>query len=410
VTKGDFVKIPKSTWAALIVASLGYFVDIYDLILFSIVRVPSLKSLGLPTEEILEKGVLLLNLQMAGMLIGGIFFGIMGDKLGRLSVLFGSIVLYSVANFLNGFVQNIDQYAVLRLIAGIGLAGELGAGITLVSELFPKDKRGYGTTMIATIGVSGALLAWFVADHFDWRIAYMIGGGMGLLLLLIRVGVAESGLFSKTKNSHHVRGDFLSLFRSRERFMRFMACIGVGLPIWYVVGILITLSPEFSKELNTTDVVNAGKAVFFCYFGLSLGDLTSGLVSQWLQSRKKSIFLFLSGNVFFILIYFFYTGLSVEQFYLVCFGLGFSSGYWAMFATVSAEQFGTNLRATVATSAPNFVRGSLVLMSFFFTSLKPEVGLLHAGLLTGMVVMTLSYLGLWKLKESFHHDLDFIET
>lgn len=401
----------KKTYFAVLVAALGYFVDIYDLILFSIVRVPSLKALGLDDAAITSQGLLLLNLQMGGMLIGGILFGILGDKKGRLSVLFGSIFLYSVANVLNGFVQNIEQYALLRFIAGIGLAGELGAGITLVAEMMPKEKRGYGTTVISAVGISGALLAWWMAAEFSWRGAYIAGGIMGIMLLFLRVGVLESGLFENLKNQTHDvrRGDFLSLFTNRSKLRRFINGIAIGAPLWYVVGILITLSPEFAKALEATDAVDAGKSVFYSYAGLVVGDIVAGLLSQKLRSRKKVILIFLISTVVAIMTFFRLNGLNSDQFYFVTFVLGFCVGYWVLFVTVAAEQFGTNLRATVATSTPNFVRGSLLLISVLFSALKPSLGLLNAGLTTGIVTMVFAFTGLYFIDETFHKDLDFVE-
>lgn len=399
----------KKVILAVLVASLGYFVDIYDLILFSIVRVPSLRDLGLNDQEILDQGLLLLNMQMGGMLLGGILFGVLGDKKGRLSVLFGSILLYSVANLLNAFVQSIESYAVLRFIAGIGLAGELGAGVTLVSEILPKEKRGYGTTIIATVGVSGALLAWYIAEHYDWRAAYIIGGCMGLALLFLRIGVLESGLFEKCKTQGMVRGDFLSLIRDKKKALKFLACIFVGIQLWFVVGILITLSPEFSTSLGISNNVVAGKSVFYCYLGLVFGDLASGLWSQLLKSRKKSMLTFLVLSALSIFAFFFARNLATEHFYFLCFILGFASGYWAIFVTIAAEQFGTNLRATVATTVPNFVRGSLVPISALFAFLKSDFGLMGAGLSVGILCIVLSFWGLYSLKESFHTDLDFLD-
>jgi MFS transporter, putative metabolite:H+ symporter len=401
----------KKVYLAVIVAALGYFVDIYDLILFSIVRVPSLKSLGLSDAEITSQGILLLNLQMGGMLLGGILFGILGDRKGRLSVLFGSIFLYSLANFLNGWVQTVEQYAVLRFFAGVGLAGELGAGITLVAEMIPKDKRGYGTTIIAAVGVSGALLAWFMASRFDWRTAYFFGGGLGFMLLLLRVGVLESGLFQNLKTSQHTirRGDFLSLFTNRSRLRRFLNGIAIGAPLWFVVGILITLSPEFSKALGGLEPVDAGQCVFFCYAGLVVGDIMAGLLSQLLKSRKKAILIFLTGTTLSTLAFFYFRELTANQFYLLTFIIGIFVGYWVLFVTVSAEQFGTNLRATVATTTPNFVRGSLIFISFLFATLKPHLGFLNAGLITGLTTMTIAFIGLYFIDETFHKDLDFTE-
>tara|TARA_B110001454_G_C12723234_1_gene436031 strand:- start:7149 stop:8363 length:1215 start_codon:yes stop_codon:yes gene_type:complete len=401
----------KKVYFAVIIAALGYFVDIYDLILFSIVRVPSLKAIGLSDADITSKGLLILNLQMAGMLIGGVFFGVLGDRKGRLSVLFGSIFLYSIANILNGFVQTYEQYAILRFIAGIGLAGELGAGITLVAEMIPKDKRGYGTTIVSAVGVSGALLAWYMANEFDWRTAYFFGGGMGLALLFLRVGVLESGLFENLKKSHGVasRGDFLSLFTNRSRLRRFVNGIAIGAPLWYVVGILITLSPEFFKALGGTEIIEAGRCVFFSYAGLVVGDIMAGILSQIFKSRRKVIFGFLLATTVSILAYFSLRELTANQFYTLTFFMGICVGFWVLFVTVSAEQFGTNLRATVATSTPNFVRGSLVVISLIFSALKPSFGILNAGLITGVITMVFSFVGLYYIDETFHKDLDFVE-
>lgn len=402
----------KKVYFAVIIAALGYFVDIYDLILFSIVRVPSLKAIGLSDVDITSKGLLILNLQMAGMLIGGVFFGVLGDRRGRLSVLFGSIFLYSIANILNGFVQTFEQYAVLRFVAGIGLAGELGAGITLVAEMIPKDKRGYGTTIVSAVGVSGALLAWYMASEFDWRTAYFFGGGMGLALLFLRVGVLESGLFENLKKSHVVasRGDFLSLFTNRSRLRRFVNGIAIGTPLWYVVGILITLSPEFYQALGGLEAVEAGRCVFFSYAGLVVGDILAGILSQLLKSRRKVIFGFLVSISLCILAYFNLRELTANQFYTLTFIMGICVGYWVLFVTVSAEQFGTNLRATVATSTPNFVRGSLIFISVIFSALKPSLGILSAGLITGVMTMVVAFIGLYFVDETFHKDLDFVET
>jgi MFS family permease len=395
---------------AVIVAALGYFVDIYDLILFSIVRVPSLKSFGLEGSALMDWGLFLLNVQMVGMLVGGVLFGVYGDKKGRLQILFASILLYSTANLLNGFVTSLEAYAWLRFFAGLGLAGELGAGITLVSESLPKEKRGYGTTLVAGIGVSGALAAYFVAEHFDWRAAYKIGGGLGLALLFLRIGVHESGLFAKTAQAHAERGNFLSLFTNRDRLRRFLLCILVGLQLWYVVGILVTLSPEFARALGVTGEISAGRSVFYCYGGLVVGDFGSGLLSQVLRSRRKAMGLFMGASLVFSAAYFFAHGVSESAFYGLCFLLGCASGYWAIFATVAAEQFGTNLRATVATSVPNFVRASLVPISLAFTALKDPLGILGSGALVGAVCASISFVALKFIPETYSKDLDYLET
>lgn len=393
----------------VIVAALGYFVDIYDLLLFSIVRIDSLKSLGVPDAELLNQGVYLINMQMAGLLIGGILWGILGDKRGRITVLFASIVIYSLANVANGFVTTVDQYAILRFIAGIGLAGELGVGITLVAEILPKEIRGYGTSLVAGVGMLGAVLAYFIAEHFEWRIAYFIGGGLGLLLLLMRVKVFESGIFTKTKEKTASRGNFFQLFATNKQFLKYLRCIVIGIPVWFVAGILMTFSPEFGKALNLDVAIVAGKAVMWEYVGLTIGDISSGLLSQYFNSRKKVVRLFILLVGLFVVIYLFIPLKTASMFYVVCVFLGFAAGYWALFVTIAAEQFGTNLRATVATTVPNFVRGSMVIMTPTFLIFKDQFGILVGASLLGLLTITIALLGLWKMDETFGKDLDFIE-
>lgn len=407
----ELKSLDKSVMLAVLVAALGYFVDIYDLLLFSIVRVNSLKSLGIPEDQLLEKGVLLINVQMAGLLLGGIIWGVLGDKRGRLSVLFGSIFLYSVANLLNGFVQTVDQYVVLRFIAGIGLAGELGAGVTLVAEMMPRHLRGYGTSFIASVGIMGAVVASLTADFFDWRVAYFVGGGLGFLVLLLRVGVTESGLFHKMKNqSHVVRGNFLSLFQQKDIFLRYLCVILVGVPLWYIVGILVTFSPEFGRAMGMTELPSAGKAVLFCYLGASFSDFFSGLLSQWVQSRRKVILYYLIAMIFIVAWHFSFASVSMAAFYFSCALLGVASGYWAIFVTVAAEQFGTNIRSTVATTAPNFVRGAVIPLALLFQSLAASWGVIQSGIAVGALTIVIAFISLYYLEETFHKDLDYLDN
>ncbi|MDG4475626.1 MFS transporter [Thiovibrio frasassiensis] len=394
----------------VIVAALGYFVDIYDLVLFSIVRVPSLKSLGFSGQALIDNGVFLLNMQMAGMLVGGILWGILGDRKGRLTIMFASIFLYSLANLANGLATTLPAYATLRFIAGIGLAGELGAGITLVSEILHKSIRGYGTMLVASVGVSGAILANLVATTFDWRTAFVIGGVLGLLLLVTRIRVAESGMFRAMDDRTGVRrGNFLALFTDWLRFRRYCNSILIGIPIWFVVGVLITFSPEFGVALGISGPVSAGNSVMFCYLGLIAGDLSSGLVSQLLRSRKKAILIFLFLTVAGITLYFLQGGQSPAFFYGVCGFLGFAGGYWAIFVTVAAEQFGTNLRATVATTVPNFVRGMVVPITMLFQLGRNYLSLESSALLVGAICLIAAFLALAGLEETFHKDLDYFE-
>lgn len=395
--------------ALVVIAALGYFVDIYDLILFSIVRVPSLKSLGLTGSELFDSGIFLLNTQMAGMLVGGLLWGILGDKRGRVSVLFGSILMYSVANIANGFVHSVEMYALLRFVAGVGLAGELGAGITLVAETLPKETRGWGTMIIGGVGISGAILAGIIAEHFDWRTCYFIGGGLGLLLLLLRAGAYESGMFKSTTEKSVARGQFFQLFASKERFLRYLRCILIGMPTWYVIGILVTFSPELGAALGVPGVIVAGRSVMMAYAGLVVGDIISGVLSQYLRSRKKVIGAFLAATVGGVAGYFLFPYHSVAQFYWACFALGISVGYWALFVTVAAEQFGTNLRATVATTAPNFIRASLIPLIILFGYLKIWMGPIHSAMVVGAISIGIAAVALAPMKDTFDTDLDYLE-
>ncbi|HTA16503.1 MAG TPA: MFS transporter, partial [bacterium] len=396
----------------ILVAALGYFVDIYDLLLFSMVRTPSLVSLGVPTDQLLAQGVRLFDMQMGGLLLGGILWGMLGDKKGRLSVLFGSIILYSLANLANGMVGGLGQYAFCRLLAGIGLAGELGAGITLVAEIMPKQSRGWGTSIVATVGILGAVVGYAVAGSTDWRHAYFIGGGLGIALLLLRLGVVESGMFKRTAASHPNRGDFFMLFRDIGRFLKYLRVIAIGLPLWYLVGILMTFSPELGKSFGFPVLPSAGKAVAMCYAGLAAGDLGSGMLSQWLRSRKRAVALFMLAQGIGVLLYFTLGRVSLSAFYACCVLSGLGAGYWALFVTIGAEQFGTNIRATVATTVPNMVRGAVVPMSLAFAALQgPALGLSATGsaLAVGVLVFALALWGLAGLEETFHKDLDYVE-
>ncbi len=405
----------------IIVAALGYFVDIYDLVLFGMERVSSLKEIlteSLPASQlsnidtlVKEIGIGLMNWQMFGMLIGGIFWGILGDKKGRLSVLFGSIFVYSVANILNGLVHDTDTYALLRFISGFGLAGE--AGITLVSESMSKEKRGYGATIVASVGLLGAVVAGTIGIAIgNWRASYIIGGIMGMLLLILRIGVLESGMFKQVKESNITKGNFLSLFTSKHRFMKFITIILVALPVWYVMAILITLCPELMKSLNMEDPPkNARLAMTLAYAGITVGDVASGLLSQKLKSRKKSLILFLSLTILFTSFYFIFAKMSIVIFYTVVTMIGFATGYWAIFIATASELFGTNLRATVTTSVPNFVRGGTILINTLFLFLANTLALenIKAAIIVGIIVFSLGIWAWYKLEETFGKDLNYVE-
>lgn len=394
----------------VIVIAMGYFVDIYDLILFGVVRVESLSELGLDKEGITLWGSIILNAQMAGMLIGGILWGILGDKKGRLSVLFASIILYSVANLLNAFVTDVEQYAVLRFIAGIGLAGELGAGVTLVAEILPKELRGYGVMTIAAFGVLGVVAANIVAEHFAWRNAYIIGGVLGFLLLVLRFRVRESAMFEHHVSDDIKRGQFFALFAHKKLFTKYIKAIVIGMPLWYVVGVLVMFSPEFAQALSIQGEVSAGQALMYTYIGLSVGDLASGYLSQQMRSRKRAYTIFMVLSVASVLYYFSLNGASANDFYIAAFLLGVFCGYWALFITMAAEQFGTNIRATVATTVPNFVRGAVVPITSSFMLLKESMGVLGSAAVVGAVTFSIALIALYYTRETFHEDLDYIEA
>jgi len=394
----------------IIVAALGYFVDIYDLILFSIVRVKSLKELGVPDADLLDVGATIINSQMFGMLLGGILWGVLGDKRGRLSVLFGSIILYSLANIANGFANSVTSYTIIRFIAGVGLAGELGAGITLVTESMSKENRGYGTMIVAGVGLFGAVAAALIGGHYTWQTSYFIGGGMGLLLLLLRVGLAESGLFKDVKETNIQRGNILMLFNNAGRFKKYICCILIGLPLWFVVGILVTFSPEFGRALNATGILNAGEGIMYCYIGIAIGDIVAGFLCQLLKSRLKVMLIFLLLTAVAIVIYLYSFGLSPKTFIWLSLFLGFASGYWATFVTIASEQFGTNLRATVTTTVPNFVRGSLVIVIWGFQYFKEQLGILQGAMVVGAICLIIALIALSQLKETFKKDLDYVEV
>lgn len=398
---------------AVIVAALGYFVDIYDLQLFGIIRVASLRSLGLTEDQIRIEGESILQWQMVGLMIGGIIAGIMGDKKGRLSVLFGSIVLYSLANIANGFVETVEQYKWIRFVAGLGLAGELGVGITLVSEITKKEKRGLATSLVAGIGLTGAVVAFIMKENFSWRTCYFIGGGLGMLLLILRISVYESGMFNAVKKTDVQRGNFFMLFTNWDRFKRYLFGILIGLPTWYVIGVLVYFSSDFAREFGITEKVDPGKAIMYAYAAISLGDILIGLVSQRLQSRKKALFIFYGITLVFMLLFFTvqWNG-SAEKMYWICAGLGFGTGFWAIFVTMGAEQFGTNLRATAATTIPNMVRGMLAIFILpLFKTLRniDGMGYVKGGIYAGIIIMTITIVAALLSKETFHKDLDYVE-
>jgi len=400
----------------VIVGALGYFVDIYDLLLFTIVREPSLKDIGINLSDAkaaIAASTKIINWQMVGLLIGGILWGTLGDRKGRLSVLFGSILIYSIANFITGYVETVDHYAYARFAAGIGLAGELGAGITLVSELLPKEKRGIGTSLVAGIGLFGAVFAYFTYDFTnDWRLCYKIGGVLGVGLLLLRVSLSESGMFKETREKNVSRGNIFMFFNNAERFRKYMLAILIGLPTWFVIGILVNFSNRFATVLYGENNIDSGRAIMFAYIGIAVGDILIGLISQYFKSRKKALYLFYSLCIISGILFFSPINDSDPIMYGICLALGFSTGFWAIFVTMGAEQFGTNIRATAATTIPNMVRGALPLLNLMFKDLFQDNwgwNLVNSGIVTGTIVMVIAVISVYFTRETFHKDLNYIE-
>jgi len=395
---------------AVLVAALGYFVDIYDLLLFAIVRIESLTSLGLTPEAVKTEGEAILQWQMVGLLIGGIIAGIIADRRGRLSVLFGSILFYSLANIANGMVETVEQYKWIRFFAGLGLAGELGVGITLVSELISKEKRGIATSLVAGIGLTGAVVAYVMKQNFDWRVCYYIGGGLGLLLLILRISVFESGMYKEVKKMDVQRGNFFMLFTDTDRFRRYIFSILIGLPTWFVIGVLVAFSNEFGKWMGIREPIDPGKAIMFSYAAISVGDILIGFVSQWFKSRKKALYLFYAITIVFTVLFFLQWNGSAAGMYWICAGLGFGTGFWAIFVTMGAEQFGTNLRATAATTIPNMVRGMLaIFITPLFQFLRGMTDYYTGGWLAAIIIMIITLVAAYFTKETFGKDLNYVE-
>ncbi len=394
---------------AIVASALGFFVDLYDIIIVSVVRTKSLLACGVPESELMSKGVMLLNVQMAGMLIGGFIWGIIGDKKGRLSVLFGSIVLYSVATFANGFIHNFELYLALRFLAGLGLAGELGAGITLVSEQMPQKWRGIGPSIIGSFGMLGAIMGAYIGGKYSWESTYIIGGVIGFALLVLRLGVLESGMYEKIKAETSVRGDLKLIFKNPTKLKKYISIFLLGFPAWYINGIIMTFTPEIAKSMNMSEIPSVS-VVFTMYFlGFTFGDISCGVVSQFFKSRKKAILLYLFSFGIFLALFFIFGKNSVTLYYSFFFGLGLAAGYTIVLLTLAAEQFGTNIRSTVTTSSLNLIRGSLIPQTILFTSLIPWVGILASGILSGVFSLGVSFWALTNLEETFDKSLDFIE-
>jgi len=394
---------------ALLVAALGYFVDVFDLWLYPVFRIASLTDLGYSGAELAQHSTAILNAQMIGMLLGGLVFGVLGDKMGRKTALFGSIIIYASATLFNAFVWDAESYTIARAISGFGLAGELGAGVTLTMEVMKKEQRGWAPTIIAGFGLLGAVAAGLIGDLVSWRVGYFCGGLMGFALFLLRLKVSNSGLFDSSRASDVEHGSLWMLLNNPERLKRYLLCILIGIPLWFVAGLLLTFAPEFATELKVVGAISPGHAVMYFALAMPIGDIVSGYFSQIIKSRRKALLLFLSLLLLSLVSYFTLHDLERNAFYALYMLLGFFVGYWAVLMATVTEQFGTNLRATAATTVPNFVRGSTVLMTLSLGALKPHYGLLDSAALIGGIVILAALLAAFLLPESFHKEMDFQE-
>lgn len=396
-------------WLAIIASALGFFVDLYDIIILSIVRSKSLLELGIPETELLSKGVMLINVQMVGMLIGGFVWGIIGDKMGRLSVLFGSIILYSSATFANAYAPNFEMYLLLRFLAGVGLAGELGAAITLVTEQMPQKYRGIGPAIIGGSGMLGAIVGAYIGGKYSWQFTYQLGGGLGFALLILRLGVLESGLFNAIKDKTSNKGNLRLLFKNKDYIIKYISICVLGFPVWYVNGVVMTFTPEIAKAWGMTEIPAVSTVFTYYFIGLTFGDLTGGFVSQYLKSRKKAIRLYLSMYAVAAVVFFMVGNQSLTLYYGLLLFLGFCVGYSIVLLTLAAEQYGTNIRATVTTSSLNILRATVIPQTLLFGFLSPYIGIVNSAMVVGVVAILLAFWGLSNLEETFHKDLNYTE-
>jgi MFS transporter, putative metabolite:H+ symporter len=394
----------------LAVAALGYFVDVYDLLIFGAERVESLQAVGVPKEDMKDVGILILNFQMAGLILGGFLFGILADKLGRLKVLFASILLYSVANIANAFVTTVPAFAGARFFAGIGLAGELGVALSWISESLERRQRTIATMIVSAIGLFGGIAAALVGSVCHWKTSYIIGGVMGLILLVLRISVKESKIFIKNQFKDIKRGDLIELFGSRKQLYKYLLCVFAGAPAVVFINLYITLTPEFALAFGITEPVSVSTAIMVYLMVFAVSDILCGFLSKLMQKRKGPLLIYACMQIFATAYFLLAPPDTAMGYYYRCAFLGFSIGYWGILITNSVEQFGTNIRATVATSTPNLIRGLTIPASLIFTNLIPAYGLVRSGAIVGFSLIVISIISILLLKDKFENNLNFTEV
>lgn len=402
----------------ILVASLGYFVDAYDLIIASVVRSSAIVELGLAqvgTPEHTKYAQLFEYVQSAGILLGGIIFGVYSDKKGRKKALYYSIAIYSIANILNGllsasvpFVGTV--YCILRFICGFALAAELSIGIVMISETMKAKHRGYGTMIVVSFGILGAVLAAvlfeFIGIH--WQTLYLIGGIAGVLLLIFRFSVKETNPFLDLENQESERGSWVMIFKNRRLLKILFNAILLGFPIYFFISIPIKFATDYGKELGLT--IKGTIPIIVFYIAMSVSDIIANYLCQLFENRKKVLYFYLGLCTISVFLLHFYPPTTPEQyFYLFSPLMGFASGYWALLITFTNEQIGTNIRSTYTTAVPNVVRSLFIPIQLLLTVLQPTFGTSTSVFYIGVLAVILALLGLYSLKETWGKNLKFID-
>lgn len=405
--KNQSWRFSKQEILTVLVVALGYYVDAYDLLVMSAVRKPSLLSLGVPESETLNIGLSLLNYQLVGLMIGGVMWGVIADKYGRKKALFGSILIYSFANIANGYINSVNMYYWLRIIAGFGLAGELGVGISLITENVAKERRTISTAIVSFFGMLGASTGGWFGSIFEWQNCFLIGGFAGLLLLLLRLKVEESVMFNEIKDKNVSKGNIWMIIKNPKTLLTYFFCTLAGAASILFIGVFIQSTPELGKLFNLN--ITAGIALIWYYLGASVSEIIAGLLSKLLKERKAPIYIFYAISLLAITNFCVNVPNSPYFFYLNCLFLGFGLGWWSQLITLSAELFGINVRATAATSIPTFARAWNIPFSNIFKQNIPNLGIVNSAFGIGVIVVSLAIISITMVKETFENDANFIE-
>jgi MFS transporter, putative metabolite:H+ symporter len=390
-------------FSSLFLIGCGYFIDIFDLVLFSTLRISSFEELKITDPTYWT--VVFFNLQMTGILVGGIFWGKMADIKGRSWSFMGTILVFSIANIINGLTSSLTVYGICRFIAGFGLAGEMGSGIALICEKVPDEKRSLYLGFVSSLGCIGAVLSGWLGDIVYWRYLFIGSGFAGILLTLLRKNLLEPDLFRKTATLNIPRGQWKTLFQSPPDLIRFILLIFLGIPMWYIIGILWSFSTEMTSTIGL-NIFTSGQAILWGYVGVWMGDMLMPFVSQFLKSRIFTIQICLIMMLLGVIYLFQFQPHSLLSFQLTHIFLGFTIGYWAVYATLCGESFGTNIRALTSTSLPSLIRFSSIPMMIIYQYGRDE-NELNIALGMGLTVLCISMITTYFIKDTFQKDIDF---